>query len=234
LSAASDAAPRAILLDALGTLVALEPPAPFLRAELLARFGLELSEADCARAIGAEIEYYRAHLDEGRDRDSLRELRRRCASALRRALPGPAQDVARDLAALTEALLASIRFRSYSDAAPALGEWRERGLRLVVASNWDVSLHDVLERVGLGSSLDAVLTSAEAGARKPDPAIFGEALRLAGVRPEQAIHIGDSVEEDVRGARAAGIEPVLLARDGAAPDLGVRTIVSLTELTAGP
>jgi len=230
LSAANDAAPRAILLDALGTLVALEPPAPFLRAELSMRFGLELGEADCARAIAAEIEYYRAHLDEGRDRDSLAELRRRCALALRGALPAPAQDAARDLAALTQALLASLRFRPYPDAPPALDEWRERGLRLVVASNWDVSLHDVLERVGIGSSLDAVVTSAEAGARKPDSAIFVQALRAAGVRPEQAIHVGDSIEEDVRGARAAGIEAVLLRRGDAAPTPGVRTIVSLTEL----
>lgn len=226
-----DAAPRAVLLDALGTLVELEPPAPLLRTELSARFDLELSEADCARAIAAEIGYYRAHLDEGRDRASLAELRRRCAVALRGALPGTAQDATRDLVALTEALLSSLHFRPYPDAAPALREWRERGLRLVVASNWDVSLHDVLDRVGLGPSLDGVVTSAEAGARKPDPALFLEALRVAGVAADEAIHVGDSVEEDVRGARGAGIEAVLLRRDGAAaPAPGVRTVVSLTEL----
>ena len=57
--------------------------------------------------------------------------------------------------------------------------------------------------------LDAVVTSAEAGARKPDPAIFD-----AVGRPIER-HVGDSEHEDVAGARAAGIEPVLIRRDGA-------------------
>jgi len=74
--------PAAILLDALGTLVALEPPAPRLRAALASRFGLEVSHDEAARAIAAEIAYYRAHFDAGRDEASLRELRRRSAAVL--------------------------------------------------------------------------------------------------------------------------------------------------------
>jgi putative hydrolase of the HAD superfamily len=222
----------AILLDALGTLVELEPPAPALRSELSRRFGLELSEADCEDAIAAEIAYYRAHLDEGRDADSLDALRRRCAGALHDALPQAARGPTADLDALTDALLASLRFQAYPDAAPALAHWSRHRLRLVVVSNWDCSLHGVLDRVGLGPSLDAVLTSAEAGARKPAPAIFEQALALASVGPADTIHVGDSLEEDVAGARAAGIEPVLLRRAGGGPSVpGVRTIASLTELT---
>ena len=99
----------AILLDALGTLVELEPPAPALRSELSRRFALELSEADCERAIAAEIAFYRAHLDEGRDAASLAAVRRRCAGALRDALPRRARRPTADLDALTEALLASLR-----------------------------------------------------------------------------------------------------------------------------
>ena len=222
---------RAILLDALGTLIELEPPAPRLRSELSGRFGLELPLASCEQAIGAEIAFYRAHLDEGRDPESLAALRRRCASVLRRALPADAQDAASDLDAVTDALLASLRFRPYDDVRPALSDWRAGGLRLVVVSNWDVSLHDVLERVGLAPLLDGVVTSAEAGARKPAPAIFERALRLAGVRPGDAVHAGDSTDEDVAGAQAAGIEPVLVRRaDAGAAVPGVRTIKSLAEL----
>ena len=229
--------PRAVLLDALGTLVSLDPPAPRLRAELAARFGVELAESDCERAIAAEIGFYRAHLDEGRDASALAALRRRCAAALRDALPPSARDATADLDELTAALLASLRFRPFDDVRPALTDWRARGLRVVVVSNWDVSLHDVLERVGLAGLLGGVVTSAEAGARKPDPAIFERALALAGVRAAEAVHVGDSVEEDVAGARAAGIEPVLLRREGAGPATGpfvaadppVRTIATLTE-----
>jgi putative hydrolase of the HAD superfamily len=218
----------AILLDALGTLLQLEPPAPLLRAQLRERFGVAVTEEESARAIAAEIAYYRVHLDEGRDPASVAELRSRCAEALRDALPGSWDGVSG--AALTEALLASLRFEPFAEVAGALAAARARGQRLVVVSNWDASLHDVLARVGLGDLLDAIVTSAEAGARKPSPAIFERALAVAGVSAADAIHVGDTVEEDVAGARSAGIEAVLVRRDGGTGPAGVRTIASLAEL----
>jgi putative hydrolase of the HAD superfamily len=218
--------PAAILLDALGTLVALEPPAPRLRAELARRFGLEVSEEEAARAIGAEIAYYRAHLDEGRDPAGLAALRRRCAGVVRAELPA----CGLELDPLVDALLASLHFTAFADARPALAAARARGQRLVVVSNWDVSLHDVLRKLELEPLLDAILTSAGAGARKPEPAIFEQALALAGVTPGLAVHVGDSLEEDVVGARVAGIEPVLVRRDGGPSIAGVRTISSLAEI----
>ncbi|MDQ6811944.1 MAG: HAD family hydrolase, partial [Actinomycetota bacterium] len=186
---------RALLLDALGTLVALEPPAPILRRELAERFDIDVTEAQAASALAAEIAYYRAHLDEGRDVRSLVALRRRCAEALRTALP-PKNSIAElENAALTNALLASLRFRAFPDVRPALLTARATGWRVVVASNWDVSLHDVLARLRLASLLDGIVTSAQAGARKPAPAVFEQALRIVQVGPEDAIHVGDSLEE---------------------------------------
>ena len=148
---------RALLLDALGTLLELEPPAPRLRAELLQRFGLQITETDAQRAIAAEIAYYRAHPDDGRDPDALAELRSRCAEALRGALPGDERVAAIDNAALTGALLASLRFEPFADVRPALAAARAAGRRLVVVSNWDVSLDDVLDRLGLAPMLDGVI-----------------------------------------------------------------------------
>jgi len=228
---ATAARPAAILLDALGTLVALEPPAPRLRAELAQRFGLEVSAAEAARAIAAEIAYYRAHLDEGRDESGLAALRRQCAEVLRSALPADAARLAPD--ALVEPLLASLRFTAFPDARPALESARRRGQCLVVVSNWDVSLVGVLRRLELEPLLDGIVTSAGAGARKPSPAIFEQGLAVAGVPPADAIHVGDTLDEDVAGARAADIEPVLIRRgDGRPPVPGVRTISSLSELVA--
>jgi putative hydrolase of the HAD superfamily len=221
---------EALLLDALGTLVALEPPAPRLRAELAARFGLAISAAEAERAIAAEIAYYRAHLDEGRDRAALAGLRDRCTEALRGALPrSPDLDLI-EAAALRDALLTSLRFVPFADARPALVAARAAGRRLVVVSNWDVSLHGVLEGLGLAALVDGILTSAEAGSRKPAAGIFERALELAGTTAARAVHAGDSVEEDVAGALAAGIEPVLVSRDGTPGPQGVRTIAVLTEL----
>jgi putative hydrolase of the HAD superfamily len=229
-----------LTLDALGTLVELQPPAPVLRRELAARFGIECSEQQAASALAAEIGFYRGHLDEGRDHASLGALRRRCAEVLRSALPPSDAIAAVSVDALADALLASLRFTAYPDAAPAISLARANGWRVVVASNWDVSLHDVLERLELAPLLDGVVTSAEVGARKPSPAVFERALAIVHARPAETIHVGDSVEDDVIGARGAGIEPVLLDRDGRiaervgrpAPQ-GVRVISTLSELELG-
>jgi putative hydrolase of the HAD superfamily len=220
---------RAVLLDGMGTLLTLDRPVERLRTELRERAGLEVSARQAREALGAEIAYYRAHHDEGRDRGSLAALRRRCAGVLRDALPG-ADGVA--LEDVTAALVAALRFRAFPDAAPALRALRGRGMRLVVVSNWDVSLHAALEQAGLAPLLHGAISSAELGASKPDPAIFRHGLVLAGVPAQNALHVGDTPELDVAGARAAGIEPLLLLRSGEAPPRGVRTLRSLRELAA--
>jgi putative hydrolase of the HAD superfamily len=84
----------------------------------------------------------------------------------------------------------------------------------VVVSNWDCSLSEVLERVGLRGLVDAVVVSAVVGASKPDAAIFQAGLAAAACDAGEAVHVGDSPEADVDGARAAGVRPLLLARDG--------------------
>jgi putative hydrolase of the HAD superfamily len=224
---------RALLIDGLGTLVSLAPPAPALRGELAARFGIEVSEDEAGRALAAEIGFYRAHMALGRDLESLAALRRRCAEVLREALPASGRVAAVDIGALTEALLSALRFDAYPDARPALLRARAAGVRIIVVSNWDVSLADVLERVGLAPLLDGVVTSAAVGAAKPHAAIFAHALALADVPAERACHVGDTLEDDVRGASACGISAVLLRRgaEPAAPaPVGVATIGSLDEL----
>ncbi len=191
---------RAVFLDALGTIVELDPPWTHLAAEL----GVEPDER-LAGAVRAEMAFYKAHAHEGTDAAALADLRRRCAELLSR-------ELGRQVT--VEQMMASIRFRAYSDAAPALASLRARGLALVCVSNWDISLPQVLERCGLGADLDGVITSAGAGVRKPDPAIFIPALELASCRPAEALHVGDSPDEDRAGARAAGIRSLLIDRAG--------------------
>ncbi len=221
---------NAILLDALGTLVALEPPAPRLQRVLAARFAVPVSVPEAERAIAAEIAYYRDHLNDGRDRETLAALRRRCAQTLRDALPAAARERLADTGSLVEALLESLEFSVFEDVRPALQSLRARGLMLVVVSNWDVSLAEVLARVDLAPLLEGIVTSAAVGQRKPATAIFQRGLQLAGVEPARALHVGDSMREDVEGARAAGVEPVLVRRDGAPGPPDVRTIATLAEL----
>jgi putative hydrolase of the HAD superfamily len=220
---------RAVTLDALGTLLELLPPAPRLRSGLRERLGVEVSEAEAGRAMRTEIGFYRSQLHRGRDAEGLAGLRRDCAVVLRDALGAPELD----LDALTEVLLEAIRFEPFPDAVPALRALREARVALVAASNWDVSLHEQLERTGLRDLLDGALSSAEVGAAKPDPAILLRALAIAGAEPADAWHVGDDLEADVGAARAAGMGAVLIDREGAAEvPAGVRRIASLAELPA--
>ena len=223
---------RALLIDAMGTLVALDAPAPRLRRELERRCAVAISPGDAKRALAAEIAYYRAHMQDGRDPASVAALRRRCAETLRAALPAPLRRL--DIGVLTEVLLCVLHFDAFSDARPALEQARSRGERVIVVSNWDASLPEVLARVGLRDLVDGVVSSAAAGARKPGAAIFARALELAGVGPAQARHVGDSLEEDVAGAAAAGVPGLWLNRAGLPAPAGVTSIASLAELGASP
>ena len=215
---------QAVLLDALGTLVELERPWPHLVDELAAR-GVVVGEDRARAAMLAEMAYYRAHHDEAVDFVALKDLRRRCAAVVQDELgsPLPLDDV-------VDALLGAIRFRPYPEVPEALARLRDGGARLAVVSNWDVSLHEVLERTRLRPLVDAVVISAELGVAKPDPAIFRAALERLGASADGALHVGDSLEHDVAGARAAGLDAVLVSRNGApAPD-GVPVVRSLAEL----
>lgn len=218
---------RAVLLDALGTLLELEQPGPLLVDEL-GRRGVVISQDEARAAIAAEIAYYREHLDEASTRARLEDLRRRCAEVLRAALPGTARGLAAD--ELGDAMLAALRFRPFPEVPAALSELRRSGMRIVVVSNWDVSLHEQLAATGISPLVDAAVSSAELGAAKPEPAIFAHALRLAGVERAEALMVGDSPDTDVGGAERAGIAAVLVDRSGAGDARGQRRIASLAEL----
>jgi putative hydrolase of the HAD superfamily len=203
---------RAVLLDALGTLVELPPPWPALVEELAAR-GVELTEEEARAALIDEMAFYRAHHDEATGPEQLDDLRDRCTEVLRAALPAHARPAAN----LRGALLGALRFRAYPEVAGVLRELGELGVARVVVSNWDVSLRGVLDDTGLAPRLDGVVISAEVGAAKPARAIFEHALAVAGVPAAEALHVGDTAEADLAGARAAGLRALHLDRSGSDP-----------------
>ena len=108
----------------------------------------------------------------------------------------------------------------YPDTLSTLRELRLRGYRLGVISNWEApTLHSQFDRFGMTGYFELILPSREAEASKPDPHIFRAALGAMNVGPDRAIHVGDSYDCDVIGARGVGITPVSLNREGsAAPD----------------
>ena len=89
----------------------------------------------------------------------------------------------------------------------------------------------VCEELGLSPYLDFTITSADVGTSKPHPPIFLEALRRAQAEPQEAIHVGDQYDTDVKGALGVGIHPVLLDRDKLSGDIAeCPRIVGLAEV----
>jgi putative hydrolase of the HAD superfamily len=135
---------------------------------------------------------------------------------------------------LAEAVIAAYEapanWRPYPDVAAALDALRRPGRTLGVVSDWSSRLPALLDALGLGGRLGFVLASASAGAAKAQPALYRMALERAGVAPHQALMVGDSYEADVLGARAAGMDGVLLDRYARYDALDVPIIRSLEEL----
>jgi len=112
----------------------------------------------------------------------------------------------------------------------ALDRLRAGGLRLGVVSNSDGRVEEALAAAGLRDCFEVVLDSALVGVEKPDPAIFRAALDALGVAPGEALYVGDLYDVDVAGARAAGMEAVLLVPDTTGPRPDCRRFASLTAL----
>ncbi len=96
------------------------------------------------------------------------------------------------------------------DAAPVLRELRRRGYRIGLVSNWDGTLAVLCRTWAFTDLVDVIADSSVVGYGKPDPAHFRHALGALQVKPEHALHVGDTYDADVLSAQAAGIRPVLL------------------------
>jgi putative hydrolase of the HAD superfamily len=123
-------------------------------------------------------------------------------------------------------------WRLYPDALDALREARSRGLHVGVISNWDSRLRPLLNAMGIAVLLDSITVSCEVGVEKPEAGIFQAALVVAHVPAREALHVGDSYDEDIAGAEAVGMQAVLVDRSGDAVNqdglVGLRVIFSRT------
>jgi HAD superfamily hydrolase (TIGR01509 family) len=177
-----------VTIDAFGTLVELKDPIGSLARVLPGH-----EPADIERAFEAEAAFYM----DNSHRFALSELYGKSAAIFNESL-GSALTPDEYVAAL------DTEYAVLPGVLEALARLRSLGLELAVVGNWDERLPEHLERLGLAPFFAAVVTSAAAGAAKPDPRPFLAALEVVGGRPERALHVGDSpADED--GARAAGL-----------------------------
>lgn len=119
----------------------------------------------------------------------------------------------------------------FEDVLPTLRWLREAGYRLGIISNASHDLPGKVEGLGLGPHFESVTYSYAVGAEKPDPKIFRTAMTAMNVEPQAAVHVGDHVEADARGASRVGMTPMLIDRKGKHPENEFITLRSLIEIS---
>lgn len=218
--------PKAVLFDAGNTLIWLDHP--FI-VGVLREHGVETTEEQLMQAeYNSKLlmdELARAGKTDERTRAKVyfAEMFRQ-AGADESLFPALAQ---RMFARHAEAnLWGTVRERT----GDTLAELRRRGYRLGVISNADGRVEALLESVGLRPHFELVVDSGLVGIDKPDPRIFHLAAERMGVRPDEALYVGDIYEIDVQGARAAGMDAVLIDPLGARGELDCNRIQAIHDL----
>lgn len=134
---------------------------------------------------------------------------------------------------LQSAFMHPAQWRVFPDVAPALQRAEAAGLAVAIVSNWTTQLEELVTRLGLRDRFRIVTASGAAGVAKPDPRIFQRTLDAVGGAAGEAVHVGDSLHDDVHGALGAGVTPVWLRREGlpyaGAPPAGVRCVTNLDD-----
>ncbi len=210
---------RLISFDVGGTLIHPDPPVGAIYAEVLTRRGFPCRETEVERAFEASWEaaavgiaeaeerYSRApHGERGYWRDLLRDTVRRMGGS--QVPPGAADE-------LFERFAHAECWKVYPEVFDTLDALERRGLEMAVVSNWDSRLPALLRELSLRRHFGPLLVSAIEGMEKPDARLFRLAAARAGVHPDQVLHVGDRLREDVQGAIGAGLSGLGIDRSAA-------------------
>jgi putative hydrolase of the HAD superfamily len=230
---------RVVFFDVAGTLIRVRDGVGVQYARVAARFGVAADPATLAREFPRAFRaaplmaFPGAPVDAipGLERDVWRDIVREVfsgAGLLPQFSPG-AFDAYFD--AVYRHFEAGAVWEIFPDVLPAVEALRADGLTLGIVSNFDSRVVRILDELDLASRFASVTLSSAVGATKPAPAIFLRALARHGIGPPEALHVGDSPEEDAEGARSVGLRAVLIDRGGRHADRpGVVRITSLTGL----
>lgn len=123
-------------------------------------------------------------------------------------------------------------WKLYPETLKVLEDLKTQQYELGIISNFDSRLFVVLRGLGIAEYFQTVTISSLAHAAKPSGRIFTQALEKHAVEPEDAVHVGDSLDEDVKGAQQAGLTGILVEREPGSATQGVRTIRTLEELSS--
>jgi putative hydrolase of the HAD superfamily len=215
-----------LILDAVGTLIEPAPAVAVVYAEAARRQGLDLDAADIKRRF--ERSFRADEIDEQRGplaTDEAAEHRRwrRIVADVLPDLPNPE----RGFAELWDHFGRATAWRTFDDVRPLVEALRRAGRRFVIASNFDGRLRAVVRGLPDLAGAELVISS-QVGLRKPHPDFYRAACDRLGLPPERVLCVGDDMENDVLGARRAGLRAIVLDRKGRRP----HDVSSLADLDA--
>src|SRR3989454_319571 len=212
---------QAVTFDVGGTLIHPWPSVGHVYAEVAAKHGLKNVSPDKLNKNFAAA--WRAKKNFQHTREGWADIVDQSFAGLGAPLPSRSF-----FPAIYQRFAEADAWRIYDDALPALEALASRDLPLAVISNWDERLRPLLQQFQLDRYFETIVVSCEVGFAKPSPVIFEHAAKKLGIVPEQILHVGDSAEEDVAGANAAGVRALLIDRDNTTGDAA--RIGSLREL----
>ncbi|MFC1956605.1 HAD family hydrolase [Chloroflexota bacterium] len=208
---------KAVFFDLYHTLVRYEPPREELQAKALEGFGIETNPEVLRRSLVVADEFIcqeiaRHQLSKRSEQDKMALWVQYQKVLLKEA--GIKGDQKIVLGLLGKMQQMEMKLVTFDDVVPTLTELKTGGLILGLISNVEHDMTSLLAETGLQSLLQIVVTSLDTGFNKPQPQIFQEALKQAGVKASEAIYVGDQYQIDVGGANKAGMKGILLDRGG--------------------
>ena len=212
---------KAVFFDFYNTVGMFWPPREELQATACGEFGIQVTPEGVDVGYGLADAYMAREVARLPLRDRGRQGIKDFFSEYQRLiLLGAGVEVSLELALEISARLRQLSYgyALFDDVLPTLEVLKQRGLTLGLLSNNEGDMGKMSEELGLSPYLDFTITSADVGASKPHPPIFIEALQRAQAEPQEAMHVGDQYDTDVKGALAMGIHPVLLDRDRLSAD----------------
>jgi putative hydrolase of the HAD superfamily len=208
---------KAVFFDFYNTLVDYYPPREVTQAKVLGELGIEVAPEALLRPIMVaddflSKEHSRLSLGKRPKEEMMALYGQYHGIILKEAGLEASPQLIGDI--LKRALTIELKLALYDDVATALDELKGRGLVLGLISNVDRDINSVYDELGLPKWLQLRVTSQDVGFNKPHPQIFQAALKQAGVKPEEAIYVGDQYEIDVVGANGVGMRGILIDRHG--------------------
>ena len=224
---------KAVFFDFFGTLIFWTQPLHVTTRKIADRYQLNLDWSMYEEARELMTRAY----DASKPTDNILETMERqveaCSEFMRRlGVSEHVEQIAWEVLQYEHAMFSRNNATLYDDALPTLDRLQQAELKMIIVSNWDTPLYNMVEALGISEYFHGIVASHDQRVRsaKPDSGIFEHALNIAEVSADEVVHVGDSYEADVVGAQSAGIRPILLDREAKYNGQWKHTIRSLHAL----